>query len=152
MLIKEFCEATGLPRDTVRLYVRRGLLKPDIGSAQSNRYQVFDDAQIERARTIKMAQALGFSLREIAQIGAAYDRDGLAAADRAEIIRARLEALDEQAGMLSAMRGYLAQKLAWIEAGEQGTLPALGSPRGRNGSRRSYRKWPPKARSASTAS
>ena len=55
MLIKGFCEATGLSRDTVRFYVRRGLLSPAIGSGAGNRYQVFDAAQVERAKVIKAA-------------------------------------------------------------------------------------------------
>ncbi len=32
MLIQEFCRATGLTRDTVRFYVRQGLLAPTIGA------------------------------------------------------------------------------------------------------------------------
>jgi DNA-binding transcriptional MerR regulator len=134
MLIQEFCRATGLGRDTVRFYVKRGLLTPAVGAAPrgatnaaapSNRYQVFDAAQVERARLIRAAQALGFTLAEIAALAAAYERGALSTARKAEVLRAHLAALDARAAHLDTLRGYLGAKLRWVEAGERGTPPAF---------------------------
>ncbi len=73
MLISEFARATGLSRDTIRFYVRRGLLRPLAGNkGGSNPYQVFTNEHVQMARTIRMAQSLGFSLREIAALNAEY--------------------------------------------------------------------------------
>lgn len=124
MLIQEFCRASGLSRDTVRFYVKHGLLRPSV--APGNRYRVFDEAQVERARLIRSAQALGFTLREISALGAAYERDGLPPARRAEVLRDQLARLDARAAQLDAVRGYLAAKLRWVEAGEAGPPPRLG--------------------------
>lgn len=66
MLIGESTRVTGLSRDPVRCYVRRGLLQPAIGAGGTNRYQSFDADPVERALIIRNAQALGFTLREIA--------------------------------------------------------------------------------------
>ena len=69
MLISEFARATELSRDTVRFYVRRGLLKPLAGNkGGSNPYQVFTHEHVQTARAIRMAQSLGFSLREIREL------------------------------------------------------------------------------------
>ncbi|MFM2043320.1 MAG: hypothetical protein RLY86_1896 [Pseudomonadota bacterium] len=125
MLIKEFCRATGLPRDTVRFYVKQGLLTPQLGSRQSNRYQVFDGAQVERARLIKAAQRLGFSLKEIARIAAVYETGGLGPEGKADLLRAQVAALDGQMRVLTDMRTFLAAKLVWVEAGEIGPPPRL---------------------------
>lgn len=127
MLIKVFCEATGLPRDTVRFYVKRGLLTPDVGSRPGNRYQVFDPAQVERARMIKAAQKLGFSLKEIARLGEAYEARGVTREDKADLLRSRLAVLDEQARLLSRVREHLSAKLRWVEGGEVGAPPMLAS-------------------------
>ncbi len=136
MLIQEFCRATGLGRDTVRFYVKRGLLTPTVGSAPKggatngvpgNRYQVFDAAQVERARLIRAAQELGFTLAEIAALAAAYERGALSAARKAEVLRAHLAALDARAARLDALRGYLRAKLRWVEAGEQGAPPSFAT-------------------------
>jgi DNA-binding transcriptional MerR regulator len=128
VLIKEFCQATGLPRDTVRFYVKRGLLTPDVGSRASNRYQVFDQAQVERARLIRTAQRLGFSLGEIARLAQKYEGRDVPRAAKAELLRSRLAALDEQARLLRLMRSYLAAKLRWVEEGEVGAPPAFPAP------------------------
>ncbi len=139
MLIQEFCRVTGLGRDTVRFYVKRGLLTPAIGAlpggsqggsgrgVPSNRYQVFDAAQVERARLIREAQALGFTLAEIAALAAAYERGALTAARKAEVLRAHLAALDARAARLDALRKYLGAKLRWVEAGERGAPPSFAS-------------------------
>lgn len=143
MLIQEFCEATGLSRDTVRFYVKRGLLTPTIGARSvdatpttrstsvpgrsqppTNRYQVFDAAQVERARLIRAAQGLGFTLAEIADLASAYDAGGLTRAKKVAVLRAHLAALDERAMRLRAVRRYLNEKLQWVEAGERGAPPA----------------------------
>lgn len=125
MLIKAFCDATGLPRDTVRFYVKHGLLTPDVGSRPGNRYQVFDDAQVERARLIKIAQALGFSLKEIAGLAKAYAAAAIGPEEKVALLRSRLSALDEQERLVGVMRAYLAAKIRWIEDGERGPPPSV---------------------------
>jgi DNA-binding transcriptional MerR regulator len=75
MLISKFARATGLTPDTIRFYVRRGLLKPLTGNkGGSNPYQVFTDEHVQMARTVRMGmvQSLGFSLREIAALNVGY--------------------------------------------------------------------------------
>jgi DNA-binding transcriptional MerR regulator len=122
MRIDEFCRVTGLPRDTVRYYEKRGLLTPAIGV---NRYREFDAAQVERARVIRTAQALGFTLAEITALGAVYERGGLTRARRARLLRDRVADLDAQAARLQALRAYLVGKAEWLEQGELGAPPAL---------------------------
>lgn len=137
MLIKQFCEATGLPRDTVRFYVKRGLLTPEIGCRSGNRYQVFDAAQVERAKLIKTAQRLGFSLKQIADLGRRYDAEEIGSEAKKAVLRAQIEGIAEQERELRQMRRYLTSKLSWVEAGETGSPPRfLGDqvePRAANG-------------------
>ena len=74
MLISEFARRAELSTDTVRFYVRKGLLAPGTGmKGGSNPYQIFSDQDLEAARMIRMAQGLGFSLREIAALAAEYN-------------------------------------------------------------------------------
>lgn len=130
MLIKAFCEATGLPRDTVRFYVKRGLLSPAVGSSAGNRYQVFDTAQVERAKVIRAAQRLGFSLKEIAAMGKVYDSAKFGAEQKAAVLRSQIARLAEQERELRKVRAYLAAKLRWVAAGEVGEPPSIdGRPR-----------------------
>jgi MerR family transcriptional regulator, copper efflux regulator len=99
MLISEFVRATGLTPDTVRFYVRRGLLKPLTGSkGGSNPYQVFTDEHVQMARTVRMAQSLGFSLREIAALNVEYQAKRMTTARGAEVLRAQLGRLEDKGG------------------------------------------------------
>jgi MerR family transcriptional regulator, copper efflux regulator len=124
MLISEFARATELSRDTVRFYVRRGLLKPLAGNkGGSNPYQVFTYEHVQTARAIRMAQSLGFSLREIAALNVEYQAKRITPARGAEIMRAQLARLEEKAAHVGGMISYIHAKLAWLEAGGKGPEP-----------------------------
>jgi MerR family copper efflux transcriptional regulator len=113
-----------MSRDTVRLYVRRGLLTPLAGNkGGSNPYQVFTSEHVQMARTIRMAQSLGFSLREIAALNVEYQAKRITPSRGAEILRAQLVRLEEKAAHVNAMIHYIRAKLAWLDAGSKGPEP-----------------------------
>lgn len=126
MLISEFARACGLTTDTVRFYVRRGLLTPETGArGGSNPYQIFTATDVDTARAIRLAQSLGFSLREIAALAAEY-RSGSPAPDRAaQILQDQLARLEEKAAHLARMIAFMRAKRAHILAGGTGPAPRL---------------------------
>jgi len=127
MLISEFAAETGLSTDTVRFYVRKGLLSPETGNkGGSNPYQIFSPALVETARVIKLGQSLGFSLKEIASFGAEYRAGALTASRGADILRGQLGKLEEKAALLTGMIAYVRAKIAWLEAGGKGAEPTFG--------------------------
>jgi MerR family copper efflux transcriptional regulator len=124
MLISEFARAAGLSTDTVRFYVRRGLLAPETnGKGGRNPYQVFTDEHVRTARIIRLAQSLGMSLKEIAAIGEEYRDGGITRERSIELMGAQLARLERKAAELEAMAGYLRAKVAWLVGGEQGPEP-----------------------------
>ena len=166
MLISEFARATELSRDTVRFYVRRGLIKPLAGNkGGSNPYQVFTNEHVQMARMIRMAQSLGFSLREITALNAEYQAKRMTPARAAEIMRWQLARLEEKAAHVGGMISYIHAKLAWFEAGGKGPEPnftdyerprtAARTPRAQRGTgrgiaRRSLRKYAATAKALAT--
>lgn len=123
MRIAEFCTSTGLSRDTVRFYVKRGLLTPEINTG--NGYADFDGAQVERALVIKTSQALGFTLKEIAALSAEWEAVGNDVQWQLKLMRERLVGLDAQAQKLRSLRSYFASKIRWLEAGADAPYPDL---------------------------
>jgi MerR family transcriptional regulator, copper efflux regulator len=124
VLISAFAQASGLSRDTVRFYVRRGLLTPLAGSkGGANPYQIFSSEDVQMARTIRMAQSLGFSLREIAALKVEYDGKRMSPSRGAEILRWQLTRLEEKAAHVDAMMRYIKAKLAWVDGGGKGPEP-----------------------------
>lgn len=123
MRIAEFCTATGLSRDTVRFYVKRGLLTPVINAL--NGYSDFDGAQVERALVIKTSQALGFTLKEIAALSAEWEAVGKDVQWQLKLMRERLAGLEVQAQKLHSLKGYFESKIRWLESGPDAPYPAL---------------------------
>ncbi len=71
--ITDVARRTGVPSSTLRYYDRLGLLPST--SRGPNRYRQFDDRGVDRLRFIVRAKALGCTLREIASLLTAFDRD-----------------------------------------------------------------------------
>ena len=124
MLIAEFAETTGLTRDAVRFYVKHGLLRPSV-STSGNRYQHFDEADIERVILIQSGQSLGFTIRQIKGFSEEFESGKMDQARQIAVLSEQLAALEQQARMVNAMRGYLKKKIAWMKGGEVGPAPKL---------------------------
>lgn len=128
MLITAFARATDLSVDTVRYYVRRGLLRPRQGSKGGrNPYQIFGEEDVRVAEWIRLGQALGLSLSEIAALleeersGRIDDARGIA------ILTEHRERMAARAAELARLIAYLDAKIAWLNAGGRGASPRLVS-------------------------
>ena len=128
MLISEFARTTGLTPDTIRFYIRRGLLDPEVGTKGGrNPYQIFTEEHVRAARLIRMAQSLGMSLKEISAISEEH-RKGLITQERSiELMEMQLSRLEAKKAELDAMGDYLRAKLAWMRAGEPGPEPQFSA-------------------------
>lgn len=111
MRMKAFCEATGLSRHTVNFYIRLGMLHPVGGGAGGNNYRHFDRDQVEAARMIAAAKALGFSLAQIRAMADRYRRSSASQADRMAILHEQLELLAQRRAAIEAMEATLHAKL-----------------------------------------
>lgn len=126
MLISEFARATGLNVDTVRYYVRRNLLRPQLSAKGGrNPYQQFTADDVRTAELIRLGQALGLSLREIAALLDEEQRGRIDDARSLEILAEHRARLATKAAELAALIGYLDAKIAWVERGGNGDAPRL---------------------------
>jgi Hg(II)-responsive transcriptional regulator len=64
LTISRLAKAAGVEVSTIRYYERRGLVRPN--SRRSSGYREYSDESVRRVRFIRHAQALGFTLEEIA--------------------------------------------------------------------------------------
>ena len=118
--IGEFAKQAMLSRDTVRFYEKAGLLKPTV---LPNGYRVFDESQLELARSIRIGQFLGFTLAEIkAQMGR---WNALSPTMRIRLMEEKIEVLDARMQELKEMRAHLAEKVSWMQAKKRGVPKGL---------------------------
>ena len=128
MLISEFARRTGLTRDTVRFYARRGLLQPQTnGKGGRHPYSVFTRKDIQAAEVIRISQSLGMSLKEIAAFNEERREGHLTSERRVEIMNAQLARLEAKATELKTMISYVRAKIDWLTGSQRGPEPDFGS-------------------------
>lgn len=66
LLVGELAKAAGVSADTIRFYEKQGLLPAPARSGAG--YRLYDRQALRRARFIRNAKAIGFSLAEIRRI------------------------------------------------------------------------------------
>ena len=115
--IGEVAKLSGIGIEALRFYERSGLLgRP--GRTDSG-YRMYDAAVLQRLDFIKRAQVLGFSLDEIKRIIADKQAGKSPCREVREIVRQRLEELDERMKEMRRYRRELGTALAkWEETGE----------------------------------
>jgi MerR family copper efflux transcriptional regulator len=127
MLISEFARRTGLARETIRFYVRSGLLQPHASQKGGRHpYLMFTEEDVHSADVIRVSQALGLSLREIAELRTARRKGDLPLKKRIALMKDQLARLEVKSAELVKLKTYVRAKIAWQEAGERGDEPILG--------------------------
>ena len=114
--IGDVSKRSGIGIEALRFYEKGGLL--DKPSRTYSGYRVYGEEVLERLAFIKRAQVLGFSLDEIRQI-VDDARKGESPCDEVrEIVRRRMEELDERLRELQKYRRELKQTLEeWDKVG-----------------------------------
>ncbi|OKJ17236.1 MerR family transcriptional regulator [Kitasatospora sp. CB01950] len=108
MRIGELAGLTGLSRDTVRFYERTGLLT---ARRLSNGYRDFPPEAVPWLRYVRTAQALGFSLAEIARTGAELDGAPDAAEQLSALLREKIALIDARTAELAELRADLVERV-----------------------------------------
>ncbi len=124
MMIAAFARESKLSVDAVRLYVRRGLLHPEIGMKGGSRpYQIFSALDLEKARIIRAGQALGLSLKEI---GAFINKRAFDGEEDDVVIAFLEEQRNRLTGRISELErivSFVDAKIAWLKDPSVGPSP-----------------------------
>lgn len=114
--IGEVSKQSGIGIEALRFYERSGLLGRPARTASG--YRMYGSGVIARLAFIKRAQALGFTLDEIKQIIAESQSGQSPCAEVREIVRQRLQELDERMNEMRRYRKELGAALeGWDKSG-----------------------------------
>ena len=106
--IGQLAKRSGVPIDTVRHYVRIGLLKPTVRLASG--YRRYGEAEQKRLRFIRRGKALGFTLDEIQELLSLSASRNVAQVRQAAT--ARLEDVERRIAELARVRNSLRTLIA----------------------------------------
>jgi MerR family mercuric resistance operon transcriptional regulator len=95
LTIGQLADSAGVPTSTVRYYERSGLLKPDERSAGGN-YRQYHARSVEKLKFIRSAQAVGLSLKEVADLLRLTDEETSPCDEVMAALRRRLDEVREK--------------------------------------------------------
>ena len=111
MRIGDIAAATGLSRDTLRYYEKRGLLRT---RRSASGYRDYAPEAVDWLRYVKLAQSLGFTLAEIENGMPLFSATGDSVTE-AELLRTalagKLDEIDQRIEGLKILRRELARRL-----------------------------------------
>ena len=108
MQIGEVADATGLSRDTLRFYEKRGLLR---ARRSANGYRDYSPEAVDWLRYIRLAQSLGFTLVEIEADLPLLANPDASGEQLRSALACKLQDIDRRIEGLQALRGELARRL-----------------------------------------
>jgi DNA-binding transcriptional MerR regulator len=115
---------SGVTRDAIRFYERSGLL--DKPGRTSNRHRIYDTNAVERIRLVGQLQHCGLTIGDIKEILFLRDADTPVASKRLmEILRGRLEFLEERIANMESCRARLTDVMRDIAAARSGGYDVL---------------------------
>lgn len=130
--IGKVAEQTGLAVDTIRYYERTGLI-PEPARRPSG-FRDYEPQVVARLHFIRHAKALGFSLREIAELLSLRVDEQRTCSDVYTLAAAKLADIDRRVAELRRMRNALARLAAECTGtGPTGDCPLLEALERENG-------------------
>src|SRR3954466_11648720 len=105
MRIGQLAAQTGFSVRTIRFYEQSGLLPAP--QRTEGGYRTYDQDAVTRLRFVRLAQALGLSLAEIAEVLRIRDHQGPPCGYVAELLDTHISALDARFKELTALRNEL---------------------------------------------
>lgn len=108
MQIGELSARTGLSRDTLRFYEKRGLLR---ARRSENGYRDYPPEAVRWLAYVRQAQGLGFSLAEIEADLPGVTAAGADAASLQAVLARKLQEIDARIAGLQALRAELQAQL-----------------------------------------
>jgi MerR family copper efflux transcriptional regulator len=108
MKIGEVAAQAGVSVDALRFYEEKGLLKPH---RAANGYRYYSEQALQLVGYIKLAQQLGFSLREIGEnLPLLWNSEGVFQELLAQLFEEKIALLDERIGQMHTLRNLLAER------------------------------------------
>lgn len=110
MLIGELAKKTGLTKDTIRFYEKRGLIESQERQAGMRTYMDFSPEMLDRVAMIAQGKSLGFTLSEMKHLMDTWGNTEMPIAEKLKIIDSKLHEITDKMQQLEQIKNYLTNK------------------------------------------
>jgi DNA-binding transcriptional MerR regulator len=111
MLIKEVVDRTGLTKDTIRFYEKKGLIALDRKSRRDNNYKEYSEQILERLMLIRKLKDMGFTLNEIETFLELWRAEDASCQNLKYTLENKISLINEQVQRLNELQTRLALSL-----------------------------------------
>ena len=111
MLIGELVERSGLTKDTIRFYEKKGLINLDRKSRRENNYKEYSEQVLEKLMLIQKLKNMGFTLNEIDTFLELWREEDATCKNLKFTLENKLTLVDEQMQKLAELKSRLSQSL-----------------------------------------
>ena len=132
MLVGEISKKTGLSRDTIRFYEKKGLIKVNRTDSDWNNYKNYNEKTLGKLLLIKKAKGFGFTLNEIAEILDLFEMNIANCSTMSTKVNEKLTEIDKKIKELKDMKKLIFDKFDdaqnnCVSISENANCPTLSS-------------------------
>jgi MerR family Zn(II)-responsive transcriptional regulator of zntA len=111
MLIGELVEKSGLTKDTIRFYEKKGLINLDRKSRRENNYKEYSEHVLEKLMLIRKLKEMGFTLNEIDTFLELWREEDASCKNLKFTLENKVALVNEQMQKLTELKERLTQSL-----------------------------------------
>lgn len=111
MLIGELVERTGLTKDTIRFYEKKGLISLDGKGRRDNNYKEYSEKVLDKLMLIRKLKDLGFTLNEIDTFLELWREEDASCQNLKYTLENKITLVNEQLQRLAELKDRLSESL-----------------------------------------
>jgi DNA-binding transcriptional MerR regulator len=111
MLIGELVEKSGLTKDTIRFYEKKGLINLDRKNRRENNYKEYSEQVLEKLMLIRKLKEMGFTLNEIDTFLELWREEDASCKNLKFTLENKVALVNEQMQKLAELKERLTQSL-----------------------------------------
>jgi DNA-binding transcriptional MerR regulator len=118
MLIGELVEKSGMTKDTIRFYEKKGLITLDIKSRRENNYKEYSEVVLNKLLLIRQLKEMGFTLNEVDTFLELWQEEDASSKNLKYTLENKINQIDEQLKKLFELKERLFASLVKCNNGE----------------------------------
>ena len=117
MRIGEISSKSGLSKDTIRFYEKKGLINVNRSDSEWNNYKEYSNKNLNRLLLIKKAKEFGFTLNEIAELLELFELDSANCSKLSATASSKISQIDAKIRELKRMKKMIIDRVIEFSEG-----------------------------------